>query len=164
MTHITRRRPRIPADYDIATGEEGMLEWPDVAASLAAAPIFWVATVTPGPAPHLIPIWGAWADDAAFIEGGNTRWRRNLTEGDGATHVGVDHGGLQVMVRGTAAYTEVDSAVRQAIIECYGAKYPYRPEGTEFWRIEPRSVLAWKIDPLEAFSTSPTEFRFEGSS
>ena len=56
---MIERRPQIPADYGIATGADGMLPWDDVAATLAAAPIYWVATSSADGSPHLIPIWGA---------------------------------------------------------------------------------------------------------
>jgi nitroimidazol reductase NimA-like FMN-containing flavoprotein (pyridoxamine 5'-phosphate oxidase superfamily) len=31
-------------------------------------------------APHVIPIWGAWAAGRWYVEGGPTRWQRNLRE------------------------------------------------------------------------------------
>ena len=147
---ITRRRPGIPASYQIAQDEVGMLEWTEVASALDAAPVYWVATVTPSGGPHLIPIWGAWVRDTAFIEGGDeTRWARNLAGGDGRVHLGADHEGMQIMVRGVAM-----------IADSYEAKYPSRPEGARFWRIAPEHVLAWRVVPIDAFASTPTEFVF----
>lgn len=158
---IARRRPGIPASYGIARGDEGMLQWNEVSAALVAAPVYWVTTVTPGGGPHLIPIWGAWAQDAAFIEGGDdTRWARNLTAGDGRLHLGADHEGMQVIVRGTASAITIGGAMQTVIADGYEDKYPYRPTGTEFWRIAPRSVLAWRVDTVEAFASTPTQFDF----
>jgi len=150
--------------YGIARDEAGMLEWQEVEATLAAAPLFWVSTVTPGGAPHLIPIWGAWAAGAAYFEGGDdTRWSRNLARGDGATHIGIDHDGIQAMVRGTATHTNVDAATQTSIADGYEAKYPYRPTGARFWRVGPGRVLAWRTDTIEAFASTPTQFDFGGS-
>jgi hypothetical protein len=164
VTSITRRRPGIPADYGIASGEAGMLHWDEVAAALSAAPIFWVSTVTLGGGPHLIPIWGAFTADAAFIEGGAaTRWSRNLAGGDGRAHLGIDHAGMQVMVRGTAEQVRVAAELQRAIGDAYRAKYPYRPGGNEFWRVAPEQVLAWKTDTIEAFASTPTQFDFGGA-
>lgn len=163
MTSITRRRPGIPSDYGIAEDEAGMLEWNEVAATLSAAPIFWVSTVTPDGGSHLIPIWGAFIGDAAYIEGGKaTRWARNLADGDGRIHIGVDHGGMQVMVRGTAVRTEVEAGLQAAIADEYEAKYPYRPAGNEFWTVAPNAILAWRTDDLEKFASTPTQFDFGG--
>ncbi len=164
MTPIKRRRPGIPSEYGIAEDEAGMLEWNEVTATLSAAPIFWVSTVTPDGGPHLIPIWGAFTDDIAYIEGGKmTRWARNLDGGDGRIHISVDHGGMQVMVRGTAAGTEVDAGLQSAIADEYEAKYPYRPAGNEFWAVAPNAVLAWRTDDFEKFVSTPTQFDFGGS-
>jgi nitroimidazol reductase NimA-like FMN-containing flavoprotein (pyridoxamine 5'-phosphate oxidase superfamily) len=158
---MIRQRPAIPTSYGIATGFDGMLEWSRVATVLRDATILWVATSRPDGDPHLIPIWGAWADGAAYIEGGDeTRWAKNLAGGS-AVHVGVDGDGLQVMVRGTAAKHDVDAATQRAIADVYTAKYPYRPEGTTFWVIRPASVLAWSTATVDAFASTPTEFVFE---
>ncbi|MGA9595263.1 MAG: pyridoxamine 5'-phosphate oxidase family protein [Acidimicrobiia bacterium] len=158
---ITRRRPGIPESYGVASGEEGMLLWDDVSAALAAASVYWVSTVGQDGGPHLIPLWGAWVQDLAFIEGGDdTRWARNLTDGDGRLHVGIDHEGMQVMVRGVASAVTVAGAMQTVIADGYEDKYPYRPEGSRFWRITPEHVLAWKTDTIEAFGSSPTQFVF----
>jgi hypothetical protein len=162
---ITRRRPGIPRSYGISEDEQGMLGWDAVTGALVAAPVYWVSTVRPDGLPHLIPIWGAWAEDAVFIEGGDeTRWARNLTEGDGRVDVGVDSDGMQVMVRGVAAKVEVADDTQTAIADGYEAKYPYRPDKNHFWRIAPTSVLAWRVDPMEAFASTPTQFDFESPS
>jgi nitroimidazol reductase NimA-like FMN-containing flavoprotein (pyridoxamine 5'-phosphate oxidase superfamily) len=138
-----------------------MLEWVRVAAVLRNATIYWVATTRTDGAPHLIPIWGAWVDDTAYIEGGDeTLWARNLAAGS-AVHVGVDGDGLQVMVRGRATKRDVDSATQTMIADVYAGKHPYRPEGHTFWEIRPSSVLAWDTATIDAFATTPTEFVFE---
>jgi len=158
---ITRRRPGIPKSYGIDQDEDGMLDWNVVTAALVAAPVYWVASVKPDGGPHLIPIWGAWVKDAAFIEGGDdTRWARNLSRGDGRVHVSVDHDAVQVMVRGAATAIDVDAETRAEIADQYEAKYPYRPEGTRFWRVEPQAVLAWRVDTIESFAATPTQFDF----
>jgi hypothetical protein len=164
MSAVNRRRPDIPSSYGIAQDEAGMLDWADVAATLAGAPLFWVSTVGPGGGPHLIPIWGAWVDDAGYIEGGDdTRWARNLTEGGGRVHLGVDHEGTQVMVRGQAVQIDVSADLQQAVADVYDAKYPYRPTGHRFTRVTPNQVLAWNTNTVEAFASTPTQFDFGGT-
>ena len=39
-----------------------------------------LATASATGAPHLIPIWGVWVDGHWHVEGGPTRWQRNLRE------------------------------------------------------------------------------------
>ena len=164
MTPIARRRPSMPRGYGIAEDEAGMLEWNDVATLLAAAPVYWVTTVRPDGGPHLTPIWGAFTDDAAYFEGGRTtQWARNLLGGDGRCHLGVDHEATQIMVRGTAESVTVDAVTQTAIADGYEAKYPYRPTGNEFWKVEPSAVLAWSTSDLDAFASTPTQFDFGAS-
>jgi hypothetical protein len=163
VSEICRRRPGIPIEYGIDTDDAGMLDWDDVAAALASAEVYWVSTVHPSGAPHLIPIWGAFTDAAAYIEGGDmTRWARNLAEGDGRVHIGADHDGMQVMVRGAAVQTTVSPETQAAIADGYEAKYPYRPSGADFWMVTPDNVLAWMTNDLEAFGSTPTQFDFGG--
>ena len=158
---MIRQRPAIPSTYGIARGTEGMLEWGRVAGVLRDARIYWVSTTRADGTPHLIPIWGAWVDDAAYIEGGDeTLWARNLAAGS-AVHVGIDHDGVQVMVRGRATKREVDSATQTSIADVYAAKHPYRPEGHAFWEIRPWTVLAWDTGTIDSFAATPTEFVFE---
>jgi hypothetical protein len=161
---VTRCRPRIPESYGIARDDDGMLDWAEVTGTLASSPLFWVSTVTPIGGPHLIPIWGAWVREAAYIEGGDdTLWARNLAEGDGRVHLGIDHDGTQVMVRGTAALVDVSVDLQRVVADAYERKYPYRPAGSRFTRISPSRVLAWRTDTVEAFGATPTQFNFGGS-
>ena len=161
---VTRSRPGIPESYGIEAGDAGMLDWAEVAGTLASSRVFWVSTVTPVGGPHLIPIWGAWVEEAAYIEGGDdTRWARNLAHGDGRVHLGVDHGGTQVMVRGTASKVDLPGNLQREVADNYESKYPYRPTGARFTRITPSQVLAWRTDTVEAFGSTPTQFNFGGS-
>ena len=52
-------------------------------------------------APHLIPIWGAWVDGRWYVEGGPTRWQRNL-RANPQLAIHVEFGEEVVIVEGTA--------------------------------------------------------------
>lgn len=161
MAVISRRRPRLPADYGFSTALEGMLDWADVAAMIAAAKIFWVSTVNADATPHITPIWGAWVGDAGYIEGSSeTRWGSNVEQRP-SVNVGVDRNDHQVMVRGSAARVEVPPDTQQQIADNYAGKYEYRPEGSMFWQITPKTVLAWDTSSIEALVNTPTAFVFE---
>ena len=63
--------------------------------------VYWLATTGADGAPHLIPIWGAWVGDRWYVEGGPTRWQRNLRENPQmAIHIEI--GDEVVIVEGTA--------------------------------------------------------------
>ena len=158
MIPIGVDRPQFPPDYGISPGPEGLLDWAEVDAALASTRTYWVSTVRANGLPHITPIWGAWVGGELFIEGGaDTLWATNLARSS-AVSVGADQGSIQMIVRGTATHTHVLAALRSRIADGYDAKYPYRPEGEEFWSIRPGTVLAWTMDH---FATSPTRFHFE---
>jgi hypothetical protein len=161
VTGPRRDRPQIPAAYGIATGDAGMLEWEVVSAALAATTIYWVTSVRNDGTPHLIPIWGGWADDHLYIEGGDdTLWARNLTRRP-TTAVGADSAGMQIIVRGTVATNTPDNRTFAALADNYGSKYEYRPEPHDFFRISPATVLAWEMSSIDSFASTPTRFSFE---
>ena len=164
MAVIGTRRPRLPADYGFSTERKGMLDWDDVADTLAAAKIFWVSTMNADTTPHLIPIWGAWVEHAGYIEGSpETRWAINIANRP-AVNIGVDKDNRQVMVRGTAQHVAVAGDTQQRIADNYASKYEYRPEGSEFWRINPDTVLAWDTSSIDELVHTPTAFEFEEAS
>src|SRR5262245_54673771 len=70
-------RPHVPG-YGIPTSTKGMLDWAWADDRLARATIYWLATADADAAPHLIPIWGSWVDGRWYVEGGPTKWQRNL--------------------------------------------------------------------------------------
>lgn len=159
MTEPRRDRPRIPESYGIADGIEGMLDWFTVEAALAATSHYWVSTVSANGEPHLIPIWGGWAQGRLHIEGGpDTLWYRNLVRSPKVS-VGADHQGMQVIVNGTASLGPVDGF--DFVADNYDAKYPYRPEPKDMWIVSPAIVLAWVTATVDDFANTPTRFHFE---
>ena len=72
-------RPHVPG-YGIPTSTEGVLAWSWAVERLERADVYWLATASASGTPHLIPIWGAWVDGHWYVEGGPTRWQRNLRE------------------------------------------------------------------------------------
>ena len=159
MSTPSRDRPDIPASYGIATDEKGLLTWEEVSRSFGAAINYWVSMTRADSAPHLVPIWGGWADRQLHIEGGDdTLWHRTLAR-DPRTRVGADHEGMQIILDGKATLGPVDNW--QAVAENYAAKYPYRPDPKDMWKIRPASMMAWRTHTIDAFASTPTRFTFE---
>ena len=154
-----RDRPAIPDSYGIAAGSDGMLDWLAVEAALIATSHYWVSTVRSDGEPHLIPIWGGWANGRLHIEGGHdTLWYRNLARSPKVA-VGADRDGMQIIVNGVAALGPIEDF--EPVADSYDAKYPYRPEPKDMWTISPTTVLAWVTATVEDFANTPTRFRFE---
>ncbi len=74
-------RPNVPSGYGIAAADEGkgLLPWSWADERLRGRQIWWLATVRPSGAPHLMPIWAVWlGDGVAFSTDGDSRKARNI--------------------------------------------------------------------------------------
>src|SRR5260370_11145031 len=67
--------------YGIVGADEGsgLLPWSWAVERLAASHDCWLATVWPDGRPHVMPVWGVWAEDALwFSSAKDSRKTRNL--------------------------------------------------------------------------------------
>ena len=118
----------------------------------------------PASAPHLIPIWGAWVDDRWYVEGGPTRWQRNLRENPRMA-IHVEFGDEVVIVEGVASELVAPAPpLSDAILAGY-AKYKdtkgYEASASSWtdgglWELRPLRAFAWSTFPRDA-----TRFRFD---
>src|SRR5919106_4616574 len=146
MSQARVDRPVTEPGYGIPKSLKGTLGWSWVQERMNGALIYWVASVRPDRRPHVTPIWGAWVDDAFWMEGGpNTRRFKNLAQNEAAV-VTVEQGNDAVIVEGDAARIfDLDDALIQRLLDGY-AKYKqshgYAAEAENWsdggiWRIKP---------------------------
>ena len=152
-------RPVTEAGYGIPKSLKGTLSWDWVQERLNDALIYWVASVRPDARPHVTPIWGAWVDDAFWMEGGpHTRRSKNLAANPAAV-VTVELGNDAVILDGDAERVfEIDDDLTKRLLDGY-AKYikshGYTAEAGNWenggiWRVRPHKVLAWSNYPADA--------------
>ncbi|HEX7949155.1 MAG TPA: pyridoxamine 5'-phosphate oxidase family protein [Candidatus Limnocylindrales bacterium] len=164
MTEPNVDRPHVPG-YGIPESRDGTLSWAWARERLDRALVYWLATTSPGGAPHLVPIWGAWVDDRWYVEGGPTRWQRNLRSNPQvAIHVAFED--EVVIVEGTAReLVAPPPPLSDAILGGY-AKYreakSYEASAANWaegglWELRPVRAFAWSAFPQDA-----TRFRFNG--
>jgi hypothetical protein len=162
MTEPTARRPYMPG-YGIVGPEEGggLLPWSWALERLHASHDYWMATVWPDGRPHVMPVWGVWAEDALwFSSGGQSRKARNLAGNPHAVAT-TDNPLDPVIVEGVVDFItspEGIGAFTVAVNEKYRTDYT-----VEFFsdnaclRLTPTSVFALS----EAdFTGSPTRWTF----
>ncbi len=153
-------RPHVPG-YGIPESTDGILPWSWVVERLERATIYWLATVGADAAPHLIPIWGSWVDGRWYVEGGPTRWQRNLRANPQlAIHVESD--GEVIIVEGTACELVAPPAdLADRILAGYGKYQPgYAASASNWsagglWELWPSKAFAWTEFPADM-----TRFRF----
>jgi len=163
MTEPRPDRPHVPG-YGIPTSTDGLLPWSWAVERLEAAIVYWLATTGADGAPHVIPIWGAWVGGRWYVEGGPTRWQRNLRENPQlAIHVEI--GDEVVIVEGTATeHVAPAKPLADAILagyakykaaEDYEASADHWTEGG-LWELCPVKAFAWSVFPDDM-----TRFRFD---
>ena len=159
MTQPRADRPVTEPGYGIPKTRKGILEWAWARERLTDELIYWVSSVRPNGRPHVTPIWGAWVDDAFWMEGGSgTRRFRNLAENPAAV-VTVERGNDAVIVEGDAERVfDLTPELTAGLVQGY-AKYKmshgYVPDPAGWqdggiWRVKPRKVLAWSNYPRDA--------------
>ncbi len=162
MTEPRADRPHVPG-YGVPETLRGILDWAWARERLESAITYWIATADAEATPHMIPIWGAWVDDRWYVEGGPTRWQRNL-RANPKLAVKVESGKEVVIVEGVAReIVKPESALAARLLAGY-AKYKaaegYAADAANWaegglWELTPVKAFAWSV-----FPTDMTRFRF----
>ena len=162
MTDPRADRPHVPG-YGIPETLDGTLRWSWASERLERALVYWLATTGSDLKPHVIPIWGAWVDGRWYVEGGATRWQRNLRENPQlAIHIEI--GDEVVIVEGTATELIAPAAPLSDRILAGYAKYKaaddYEASADNWkegglWELRPIKAFAWSDFPADM-----TRFRF----
>ncbi len=155
-------RPHVPG-YGIPKSKKGTLSWEWARERLDRAIVYRLATTGSDGAPHLIPIWGAWVGDRWYVEGGPTRWQRNLRENPRMA-IHVEFGDEVVIVEGHAREIMAPAPPQADAILAGYAKYKaatnYEADAANWsagglWELQPVKAFAWSSFPMDM-----TRFRF----
>jgi hypothetical protein len=112
-------RPYMPG-YGIQGPDEGLglLPWSWAVERLTASHDYWVATIDSDGKPAVMPVWGAWIDDAVwFSSGPRSRRARNLAR-DARCTITTDNPLEPVVVEGTAALVNERPRVEEFTAAC----------------------------------------------
>jgi nitroimidazol reductase NimA-like FMN-containing flavoprotein (pyridoxamine 5'-phosphate oxidase superfamily) len=162
MTDPIADRPHVPG-YGIPTTTDGLLPWAWADERLARATVYWIATTGTDLAPHMVPIWGSWVDGRWYVEGGPTRWQRNLRVNPKMA-VKVESGSEVVILEGHAREIVAPAEPLAGRILAGYAKYvesdgytadPANWAEGGLWELTPVKAFAWSV-----FPTDMTRFRF----
>lgn len=146
-----------------ATEGRGLLPWPWAAERLTRSHDFWLATVTPDGAPHLMPVWAVWYQDELWFSSSNgSRKARNLAA-ETRCSLATDNPLEPVVVHGRARrVTAADELTAMLAAENakYGTSY-----GLDMIDLATNSVFALTPDWVFAldssdFAGSPTRYTF----
>lgn len=146
----------LPADEG-----RGLLPWSWAEERLARSHDYWLATVTPDGAPHLMPVWAVWRDGMLWFSSSNgSRKKRNL-DADPRCTMSTGDPGEPVVVRGRARRI-TDRDALAAMLASENAKYAAAygadlvdPASNSVFALRPEWVFA--LDASD-FAGSPTRF------
>jgi hypothetical protein len=162
MTEPRIDRPHVPG-YGIPRSMEGVLPWSWAVERLERAEIYWLATADDAGAPHLIPIWGAWVDGRWYVEGGPTRWQRNLRENPQlAIHVEAAPKEIVIVEGSAEEIVRPPADLAERLVAGYAKYKPgYEAEAVNWekgglWAMRPRKAFAWSTFPADM-----TRFTFD---
>jgi hypothetical protein len=162
VTEPRRSRPHVPG-YGIPEDEDGLLPWTWARERLERALIYRLATAAADATPHLVPIWGAWVGDRWYVEGGPTRWQRNL-RANPKLAIHVEDGDEVVIVEGEAR--ELVAPPEPLSGQILGGYAKYRAKGYDATADHWREGGLWELRPVRAFAWSVfpddmTRFQFD---
>jgi PPOX class probable F420-dependent enzyme len=160
----TADRPVMPG-YGILPADQGsgLLPWAEAERRLTVAHDYWLATVRPDGAPHVMPVWGVWLDGRLWFSTGlRSRKARNLDAEPRCT-ITPDDARDPVVVDGVAERV-TDAGPIADFVAAVNAKYAAgittefqdpRVNGT--FAVRPVRILALSGDD---FVGSPTRWTF----
>lgn len=145
-------RPQAPPSYPFTKSSVPLLSWSHVVERLERARYYWLATTRPDGRPHVTPLWGAWIDEALYLDGPpTTQWARNLAANP-AVSVHLESGNDVVILEGKVEDLTTDRELGARIVEAWNTKYGRflpDPVGSGILRLHPRTARAWSTESLE---------------
>ena len=164
VTEPIASRPYMPGYGVLRPGEgSGLLPWSWVEERLLRSHDFWLATVTPVGAPHLMPVWAVWHERRLWFSSSNaSRKSRNLVVEPRCT-MSTENPLEPVVVQGRAQRV-TDRRALSVILGAENAKYGTNydmdlmdPASNSVFALLPESIFA--LDSTD-FTGSPTRFTF----
>jgi hypothetical protein len=151
---------RTVAAYGLADApaDGSALAWATVAGWLADARNYWVASTRADGRPHVLPVWGVWADDALWFSTDPTSVKARNFERRPDVVVHLESGDEVCVLEGRVERVAVGD-LPAGILDAYAAKYatPLEPGNPDhgLYVVVPEVALTW----TEAeFTTTPTRW------
>lgn len=148
--------------YGVRADGDGLLSWDWAVERLTASHDYWLATVWPDGRPHVMPVWGVWAEGAVWFSCSlSSRKAKNLARYPRCV-LTTDNPREPLVVEGTADLVSDLPTISQ-FAGWTNAKYQtsyaadfYDPAVNGCYRVRPTWVFGLDSD---RFTASPTRWR-----
>jgi len=144
--------------YGVPRSLKGALPWEWARQRLVESHNYFIVSVRPNGAPHMMPVWGIWLEEAFYFSTAETsRKARNLKR-NAACVVGTENAEEAVIVEGVARRLPAKEIPPQAFTN-YKAKYGWEldPKRGPVIAVHPRVVFAM---PEKQFPKAVTRWQF----
>ena len=132
----------------------GLLPWSWARERLTLSHDYWVATTWPDGRPHVMPVWGVWAEDAVwFSSSRESRKARNLAANPRCV-ITTDNAREPVVLEGDAERCD-DLSTIASFVGWINAKYQ-TDYGVDFFN--PASNACFRVRPIWAFGLTEADF------
>jgi len=114
---------KLVTEQSIATNNVSeVTSWAEARGQLDAANTYWLATVNPDEAPHVMPVFGVWLDDVFYFTSGEAaRKAKNLARNSRCVITATGKS-LDLIVEGEAVKVRDESRL-QRVAKLYASKY-----------------------------------------
>jgi len=134
----------IPPEYGTPSR---LLAWDVVAARLADARHYWLATVRPDGRPHVVPLDGLWRDQRWYFGGSATTVKHRNLLSNPRVSLHLADAEAAVIVEGTCAIARPSQEEAEGLVAASKKKYGYAPPVSAYlsgvWILSPARVVAW---------------------
>jgi hypothetical protein len=156
-------------------GNSRALPWSAAAERLTRGGWFWLATVRPDGAPHVVPVLAAWSDPVLYVASKDTARKARNLDREPRCVVSTDAGDLHLVIEGHAVRVRDEDGLARAsatfesiygwptrvvgdVLDAeYGAPTSGGPPYAVF-QIAPTKAFGF---PTDGESTTPTRWRFD---
>jgi Pyridoxamine 5'-phosphate oxidase len=147
-------RPYMPGDGIQGPSEgAGLLSWSWATERFAASHDYWVATVSAGGSPHVMPVWGLWFGETIWFSSSRESRKSNLRREPQCTMT-TDDPFEPVIVEGVAELVS-DEAQLAAVLDAENRKYD-TDYGIEM--LDPAVNCCFRVWPRQAFGLLERDF------
>jgi hypothetical protein len=102
VTPVAQTMPRTGRGTEVE-GATRPLDWTDVERRLASGGWFWLASVRPDGAPHVMPVLAVWSESVLFIASKESARKSRNLDADGRCVISTEADGAHLVVEGEAS-------------------------------------------------------------
>ncbi len=144
--------------YGLNKSRAGLLPWTWARKRLEKAHNYYFASTRRSGAPHLMPVWGIWLDDAFYFSTSTTSLKARNLRIQPRCSLSTERGDEAVIVEGSARKLAPRAVPREFFV-LYEKKYGWKMKGEPIFVLRPYTAFAF-IEAGDDFYKTATRWSF----